>query len=169
MIIAGTGHRPKKLGLDYSEVSDQVLREFLTLELKKLSEEREIDLVLSGMALGFDLALAESARRVGIPYVAVLPFVGMQDKWPKKSQNRFTDALYWANKTIVVSDGGWSNDKYLARDRYLVDNSDLMFAMFNGHGATSGTGYTLAYAFEKYREVVNLWKPWVKFRNKRVH
>ena len=49
MIIAGTGHRPPRLGLDYTAVSNQLMVDFLITEIESL--EFKPEKIISGMAL----------------------------------------------------------------------------------------------------------------------
>ena len=66
-VVCGTGHRPPKLGGYSDEVWDhtcQVVIAFLKLLRPKG--------VISGMALGFDQALAWSAMQLDIPFIACM-------------------------------------------------------------------------------------------------
>ena len=56
MNVAGTGHRPNKLG----GYDDDIYQRLVTLAMTYLEETRP-KRVISGMALGWDQALAEAA------------------------------------------------------------------------------------------------------------
>ena len=69
MIIAGTGHRPDKLG----GYSDDVLSKLIKLARTTLFDLKPKK-VISGMALGWDMALAYAALALTEPeVVAVAP------------------------------------------------------------------------------------------------
>jgi hypothetical protein len=67
LIVAGTGHRPDKLG-GYSDDAFNLLVKIAKhwLEMNKPTR------VISGMALGWDQALATAAVEVDIPFVAAV-------------------------------------------------------------------------------------------------
>ena len=75
MIIAATGHRPDKLGGYGSIVADRLFH----LAYETL-EELAPTLVISGMALGWDMAVAEAAFCLDIPFHAYRPFEGQESQ-----------------------------------------------------------------------------------------
>ncbi len=157
LVIAGTGHRPPKLGLDYSERSCRKLREFISISLVCMQPKE----VISGMATGFDQALAEAALILKIPLTCAVAFEGMESKWPSDGKKRFKDILAGATKIHVVSPGSYAAWKFITRDKWMVDNAELMLALFDDSEPQSGTGQTVAYAVKQGRPVVNLWTSWV--------
>ena len=81
--IAGTGHRPQKLG-GFGETANSTLRRFARAWLEILAPERGI----SGMALGWDQALAAAAVDLAIPFVAAVPFASQAVKWARSGLSR---------------------------------------------------------------------------------
>lgn len=154
MIYAGTGHRPDKLG-GYTRRVDDALRELATVALKK----HRPTLVLSGMALGWDMALAEAALEQGIPFVACIPFEGQESRWPPISRTRYNRLRYRAHEIVIVTDGGFTAEAMKERNRYMVNNSDAMFALWNGE-RIGGTAHCVAYAERQGKQIVNLWDTW---------
>ena len=49
--------------------------------------------VISGMALGWDMALAQAAINLGIPFIAAVPFIGQENMWIKKTQEYYKELL----------------------------------------------------------------------------
>ena len=45
-------------------------------------ERARPDAVISGMALGWDQAVARATADLGIPWVAAITFEGQESKWP---------------------------------------------------------------------------------------
>jgi uncharacterized phage-like protein YoqJ len=109
--VAGTDHRPQKLG-GFSPAVDTRLRD---LARSWLSEHRP-DEVVSGMALGWDMALAEAVLELGLPLSAAVPFVGQESKWPAPSQKRYRDILARATRVEIVSSGLYSPRLMMVRN-----------------------------------------------------
>lgn len=155
MILAGTGHRPPRLGLGYTSEDRKKLCDFIKPHLKRLKPEQ----VISGGAQGFDQALAQTALILGIPYVVAVPFIGQEAKWPDDAKRLYEQILDTARRVVVVCDGGYANWKFATRDRWMVDNSEGLVALYDGSG-NSGTAITVDYAVEQGKPVENLWQFW---------
>jgi len=80
MILSGTGHRPDKLG----GYSDSAFDNLVKIAEDYLKESKP-DKVISGMALGWDQALAEACVNLNIPFIAAVPFKGQESKWYQSS------------------------------------------------------------------------------------
>lgn len=163
MILAGTGHRPPKLGLDYTRRSNELLRRFL---VSQLEEQQGVEAVINGCAQGFDQALAEAALDLGMPLICAVPFEGMDSKWPSDGKKRLQRILERAVRVHVVSPGGYANWKFAERDRWMVDNSQLLMALFDEQEKASGTGITVRYGRELKRPIINTWDRWTVYLSK---
>ena len=155
MIIAATGHRPDKLG-GYSPTVENRLR---LLAHKHLVKTRP-SFVISGMALGWDQAVAAASLLAGIPFVAAVPFEGQERKWPARSQEIYRELLIQAARIHVVGEHGWSRDAFQRRNEWMVDHCDRLVALWNG--SSGGTGNCLVYAQYRNKPVDNLWNEWDK-------
>ncbi len=149
--ICGTGHRPDKLG-GYDDGTSHRLK---TLAMDWLVKSQP-NKVISGMALGWDTALAEASYLVGIPFLAAIPFKGQELAWPKQSQTRYKNLLTLAQEIIYVSEGGYAAWKMQVRNKWMVDNSKAVLALYNGD-PYGGTYNCVRYAKEQKKEVINLW------------
>lgn len=160
-VVAGTGHRPDKLG----GYGDDVLQQLYRLALRKL-REIEPSKVISGMALGWDTALAMAALKLDIPLVAAVPFAGQESRWPQRSQERFRAICRAATTVHVVSPGGYSGAKMQARNEWMVDRCDVLLALWNG--TAGGTANCVAYAQRRQDAtglfppvaILNVWEEW---------
>ena len=150
MIIAGTGHRPNKLG-GYSEEASTKLIEMAEAYLQQTKPER----VISGMALGWDMALGRAAVRCGIPLTAAVPFEGQEKMWPASSQESFRALRNCADTVVIVSEGGYAPWKMQVRNKWMVDNCDTVLALWNG--TDGGTANCVRYAQAANKPIVNLW------------
>lgn len=144
MIVAGTGHRPEKLGTHRHAGYSIDARARLESFVHSLVGELRPAIVVSGMAQGFDMALAEGAVRCGIPFIAALPFGGQEAQWPQEARERYASLLKKAHSIKLVSEGGYANWKYQRRNEYLVHSCDLLVALWDG--TDGGTANCIRYA-----------------------
>lgn len=164
MIVAGTGHRPDKLG-GYSDEAYNKLKKIANIALwnigLNLSKDAEYK-VISGMALGWDQALCEAAIELNIPVIAAVPFKGQEDAWFKASKDKYQDLLSKCSEIVIVSDGKYSADKMQIRNIWMVDHCDILLALWNG--TKGGTKNCLDYAKTKLSEdkIINLYSEWSK-------
>jgi uncharacterized phage-like protein YoqJ len=155
MIVAGTGHRPMKLG-GYGE---DVLARLVGLAEKYLKGERPSE-VVSGMAIGWDTALALAALSLSVPLVAAVAFEGQESRWPVEGQRRYERVLASAARVVVVTGGGHADWKFQARNEWMVDHCDRLAALWDG--SAGGTANCVSYA-RRHRPGVaidNLWDEW---------
>lgn len=155
MIIAATGHRPDKLG-GYTEAVDNKLRacatEFLTA--------RAPSKVISGMALGWDMAWAEAAMLLGIPVIAAIPFAGQELRRPQPSRERYEFLVAFAAERVIVCPGGYDPAKMQRRNEWMVDHADSVAALWNG--SAGGTRNCVLYAKRVGKPIDNLLDVYLK-------
>lgn len=172
LVLAATGHRPPRLGLDYSSESNRFLTEFARKHLVFAAKKHEIVEVVTGGAQGWDSAVAHAALLLKIPYVVAIPFEGQESKWPAAAQARYHALLKHASLVHIVCHGGYSPDKFLERDCWMVDRAEdwilkadgnvgSMFALYDNKGK-GGTAQTIKYAESLKVPVWNLWPTWLK-------
>jgi uncharacterized phage-like protein YoqJ len=161
MIIAATGHRPDKLG-GYDAITRRRLKGMAVDYLRQEQPAR----VISGMAQGWDQAVAAAAIELGIPFVAAVPFRGQEDRWPAQAQQRYNWLLGHASGDVLVFDGypvGWEVNKALQdRNVWMVDyvesRGGKMAALWDG--TSGGTCNCIRYAEKKGVPFDNLWGRW---------
>lgn len=152
-IIAATGHRPNKLGGYTKAVSDR-----LQTLARNVIERESPDIVMSGMALGWDQAWVEAAIDLGVPFIAAVPFNNQSDKWPRPSRKRYHQLLDKAKLVYVVSQGGYAPEKLQIRNEYMVDASHKMAALWDG--SQGGTFNCIRYAVKRGKPIIQLWDEW---------
>lgn len=160
--IAGTGHRPNKLG-GYSDEAFNKLVEIAEYNLNRIGLAKDIH-VISGMALGWDMALAQAAVNLELPLICAVPFLGQEAVWPQKSKDKYNELLAKASEVVIVSDGGYSNEKMQIRNAWMVDNCDLIFAMHDG--TIGGTNNCVKYAEKVGKRLINLYS---QFNRTEIH
>lgn len=143
-ICALTGHR--ELPKDFDE---NALEDALEDEILGGSDE-----FLCGMAAGFDLTalacLVRLKRKYPIRLVACVPFEGFDLKLPQAYRTLYHTLLPMCDEKVVLY-RGYGNGCYLARDRYMVDRADRVFAYCTKE--KGGTAFTVSYAKRNNIEV----------------
>ena len=150
LIVAATGHRPDKLG-GYSKDIESKLYDLAVEELGKINPTK----VISGMALGWDQAVAKACNTLSIPWIAAVPFIGQEKAWPKESQTFYHELLDTASEYIIVREGTYHPSKMYERNIWMVDRSDLVLALWDG--SSGGTGHCVKYANKVKKPIKNLW------------
>lgn len=156
MILAGTGHRPERAGGHSKEAHGWLV------SVARAALDREgPSKVISGMALGWDIALAEAALQAGVPLCAAVPFAGQEDIWNDEAKARYREVLARASEVKVVSAGGFASYKYHVRDVWMVENCDKVLALWDG-SKKGGTASTVRYAKGAGRPIINVWEEYLK-------
>lgn len=141
MPIAVTGHRPDKIGgYDFYNPVRTWVREQLKRKLLDLRPQYAI----SGMALGVDQDFAYVCLEIGVPFLAAIPFVGQESRWPEASQQFYRDLMARAYHVVVVSPGGYAAWKMQTRNEYMVNLCRVLIAVWDG--TPGGTGNCVRYA-----------------------
>lgn len=153
-----TGHRtvPKA-------VMPLVLQK-LSGEIKRLHEERGVDVFLAGGALGFDTLAAEAVLRYrqsegawSVRLVLVLPCLDQADRWSRKESMAYHELIRAADEVVYTGDVYVPGCMHV-RNRFLVDHSSVCLCYFEGR-RRSGTAYTVGYAEKQGLQIVNLAEP----------
>jgi uncharacterized phage-like protein YoqJ len=151
MIICGTGHRPDKLG-GYNDVSYNKLVKIAEKYLIAINPNK----VISGMALGWDQALAEATINLDIYLLCAIPFIGQENMWHESSKIKYKNILSKANEIKYVCENGYSSYKMQIRNEWMVDNSDLVLAMWDG--SKGGTYNCIQYAKRMSKPIINAYE-----------
>ena len=137
-ICAFSGHRNLK-GYDF----DPALLDRVVENLIKTGTEN----FLCGMALGFDMAAAESVlqfkSKYGVKLTAVLPCKNQSENYSEANKARYQRILDSCDEVIILSEEYYKGCMH-ARDRYLVENSNAVVCFLRKSGG--GTFYTVSYA-----------------------
>lgn len=151
MIVSFTGHRPDKLG-GYKLPNSTYIK--VCQALDKTLREIKPEKAISGMALGIDQWAANICINLNIPFIAAIPFLGQEGKWPKESQKIFHTLLKKASEQIIVCDGAYSPEKMQIRNQWMVDHSDLVIAVWDG--SKGGTGNCVEYAKSVKKDILRI-------------
>lgn len=171
-----TGHRPDKLG-GYDWKSAKNIRiinklEYTIHQLMDIHNDNDITFICGG-ALGIDqmaFALCEHFKKrysdINIKIVLAMPFENQAIKWfNKEDVNRFNKQRQSADEVICVDElekykfdkvsiGDYHPAKMQLRNMYMVDNSDVVIAVWDG--SKGGTGNCVNYAKKQNKEIVTI-------------
>lgn len=128
MIISCTGHRT------LSHPLDEVIETF-----GWFLQNFKPKYVITGMAIGFDQAVALACLKYEVPFEAAVPFIGQESLWPEDTQAAYREILALAQKTTVVSPGKYAAWKMHARNAYMVNNGNLVVAYCKPNTTSGGT------------------------------
>lgn len=149
--ICFTGHRPNKLPWRYDETKESCIlfRNHLKSVLIKAIENGYTNFI-SGMAIGVDTIAAELVIELRKTYKSVtlqgaIPCPGQENLWPQKAQERYRKLLKQCDSIHYVCNE-FTNECMNKRNLYMVENSDVVIAIWNG--LPSGTGNTVQFAKE---------------------
>lgn len=124
----------------------------------------------SGGAIGFDTIAAEAvlaAKKIhgDISLIMAVPFKDQPIKWPKASQDRYNKILAQADKIVFVDEvynsvyiGRYSSTKMLNRNKFMVNNTDVVIACLSSAAISVGGGtmHCINYAKTKERSILLL-------------
>lgn len=118
--------------------------------------------VISGAAIGVDLAGANAAVITGRKLHMYIPFVGHGQTWKsfyKEEHNRLVKLA-----TVVHAPNiPFSPDALLQRNKDMVDNCDLLLSLWD-RSTTGGTFHAVQYAVSIDKPYINLWDIWYRNR-----
>ena len=140
--VCFTGHRSEKLSLSEAEV-----KAGLTAQIKKAIADGYTTFI-PGMGKGVDLWAGEIVCKLRdhgsrIKLVAANPYDGFGKGWPAEWKSLHKEILEKADFVENVCPS-FHKGCFLVRDKWMLDHSDLVIAVF--HGAPGGTKFTIDYA-----------------------
>ncbi len=154
-----SGHRPDKLpwGFDEQDPRCTAIKRSLSRELERLYH-RGFRHFISGMAMGCDLYFAEAALKLRETYPELtvegaVPCPTQAERWPEPQRRRWRAVLERCDLETVVQQY-YNRFCMFRRDRYMVDRSAAILAVYDG--MSGGTQYTLNYAMDKKLEILLL-------------
>lgn len=144
-----TGYRPQKMpfGFDESDPRCVAFKAELRNTLEELIGERYV-YFLSGGSLGMDMFAAEAILELqkDYPWISleiVTPFDAQAARWAPEYRERHDRLLKQADAVTPICHE-YTRSCMFRRNRYLVDEADLLLAAFDGK--PGGTAMTVEYA-----------------------
>lgn len=168
MKVCGTGHRTDKFkwfNKYKSYIENECAPECVLIKSMLEQEVRNLisngyDYFISGMALGFDTWLAECIIKLKneFPHIkleAAIPCYNQESVWPDKNdRDRYHNILKCCDKITYVSKDNYKPYYLIKRNEYMIDNSDIVIACYNG--TEGGTRRAYLYAMNNGIEIINI-------------
>jgi uncharacterized phage-like protein YoqJ len=169
MIICGTGHRPQKLQENWGQYNSLTLPR-LTALAKNYFTIKKPNVIISGMALGWDTAIALAALELGIELHCYVPFDGCHIRWTKDSQNTFQKILEQGQVFYPEGEECFRERSFkevsrllMSRNTDMLNVSNAVVALWNGDNS-GGTADAIKKAKALNIPVDNLWNSWIKYK-----
>ncbi len=136
-LLVATGLRPTELGGWQENPTAARVRSKLAEIFSAKQLMYPALTVATGLGLGAELLAAEAAKSVGVPYIAVLPFPGVERRWPESSRRRFRRLRDGAREVVVIgSDEPRSKEQFAKamrkRDDWLGRHADEAVVVWDG-------------------------------------
>lgn len=151
---AFTGHRPQNLPFGFNEEDERCidLKKTLREQIINLIENEGVTHFISGMAIGVDMYAAEIVLglKASYPGESAIPCESQAAKWSEALRDRYFDIASKCDKETLIQTH-YSPDCMDKRNRYMVDQADVLIAVWDG--SPSGTGKTVRYAHQQGKSV----------------
>lgn len=153
-----TGHRPKSLPFGYNEEDVRCikLKKTLAENIEGLIADCGVTHFISGMAMGIDIYAAETVLKLKekYPFITLecaIPCESQTVKWSDDWCRRYQSILERSDKNTLIQKP-YTSYCMMKRNKYMVDSSDFVIAVWNGK--KSGTGNTVRYAAGKGKNII---------------
>ena len=170
--ICFTGHRPDKLyGWDMKDRRYQTLEYKILKILYKNILENKISTVITGGALGLDtiafscVNTLKKKTNLNIKNILAIPFINQSKAWLRETDilryekmKSIADELIYVDtidkyKVPKTKEGEYHPVKMQKRNAYIVDNSDIVIAIWDGI-KKGGTWNCVKYAQKLGKEII---------------
>jgi uncharacterized phage-like protein YoqJ len=155
---AFTGHRPQSLpfGFDESDERCIALKSAMQERIVALIENEGVTHFITGMALGVDTFAAEIVLNLKTKYPHIIlesaiPCETQAVKWSVAARERYYSIAAKCDKETMLQ-RKYTPDCMEKRNKYMVDNSNYILAVWNG--SRGGTGSTVKYAQSKGKLII---------------
>lgn len=159
-VITVAGHSPARLGGD--AVFPRLV-EFAEKTLGQMAPSK----VITGLDLGWGVAVAQACIDLNIPFVAALPYDGSTSHWCSIDRRYGDMLLERAHETVVVTPGDREEWKIGRRNRWMIDQSDILAVLYDG-GGEGRTACMVAHAEGRGIVTLNFWDAWARFQVKKA-
>ena len=114
---------------------------------------------ITSLAIGADQLFADAVLQRGGSLEIVIPFAGYESTFSEeRDRQEYTRLLRRALKQEVLEKCGSDEEAYFASGKRMVDQSELLIAVWDGRPATGlgGTGDVVRYAAKQRKRTIHL-------------
>jgi len=173
-VVSFTGHRPDKLfgTYEFNNPRTKKLVNEMMIILEQLIQKAGVTHFISGGALGADQVAFICVNKMKEKYpdiqnIMAIPFRNQDIVWKSENDKQryqklktladeivYVDEIDYYNKDSKVPVGDYSAKKMQLRNIYMVDQSQILVAVFDG--SDGGTKNTVTYAKKKKKKILVL-------------
>ena len=158
--VAFTGYRPNKFPFPINEADADYAAFIKDLKKAIKSVAKDNTTFYCGGAMGFDIIAGEivlelKKKNPTIKLVMAVPFFEQANTFTPLWRERYRALIHFADR-VVYLEQFYTAGCYQKRNRYLVDNADIIITYFNGK--SGGTKQTIDYATKNKKEIINICK-----------
>jgi hypothetical protein len=146
MIAGITGHRELE-NIDWIRTT-----------MQEIIKEMKINYGITCLATGADELFAETLRQKNISYSAVIPCRNYETTFETTALKDFLFSKNNASKLIELKNNQPSEKAFNEAGKTVVDNSEILIAVWNGEEAKGlgGTADIVEYAKSKNKKIIHL-------------
>lgn len=159
---AFTGDKPDRFKFGYNEDDP----EFDALKMKLITQivnlcYEGVKVFYTRMELGVDTWCAEIVLSLqkdfnNLRLICVIPYTGQEKKWSSENQMRYHHLLENCSNMVFISKG-YTDTCYVESARYVVDHSDILFAVHGDDDSIEGsTDPAVLYAQSKGKRILSI-------------
>ena len=162
-ICCVTGHRPQSFPWEYTgdpaEMYDFHFESVIERTVEKLINDGYNHFICGG-AIGVDTVFALAVlhlRDLKYPHITLevaVPCPAQDKKWNASDKHVYKEIITLADEVNLISEH-YTKFCFHKRNEYMVDKSDLVFAVWNGE-KKGGTYYTYQYALRRNKNTMVL-------------
>ncbi len=132
--------------------------EWIKATMKEVISEMEITYGVTCLASGADELFAELLRHESISYTAVIPCINYETTFEKEGLKKFVFSKSRASKLIELNNDNPSEKAFDEAGNTVVDNSEILIAIWNGQEAKGlgGTADIVEYAKSKNKTIIHI-------------
>lgn len=129
-VVGAVGLTPKSMfGYDMSDARYDAVR----VDIEKRLGDLHADVVMVSSEQGYSRLVGEVAQGLGLDVVAVRPYEGFDEKWPKSSKDALAAFESKCVATSTLAGPGYETKKLFDIDRKIIGISDAMLIATDGH------------------------------------
>lgn len=113
---------------------------------------------VTSLAVGADQLFADAMLESGHSFEVIIPCASYADVFDSRGRADYERLLSSAATIAIMSSAGCDEPAYLAAGRRVVDESDIIIAVWNGRAAagTGGTADVIGYATRQKKPYVHV-------------
>lgn len=131
---------------------------WLRYQVEKEISNIKIDVGYSCLALGADQLFADILLKRNIPFIAVIPCRNYEQTFEEGFLDKYKFFFTQAFDRIHLDYEQPSELAFLNASKYMINNCEIMIAIWNGLPAKGlgGTADVVAYATKKHKKVIHI-------------